>query len=144
VIDYSFDPIEQLPEITTTAVSGEELPGINQLNVNQKKIFFGDLCEDETTSIKVVISNADQTINVFLVYRLSSSAETSRNWITKKMDNTVDNVWLINLNAENDFNSYQLINGAKVEYSVSVLYGIDGVVSSPTFNDISVYQCLGK
>lgn len=143
-VDYSFGSVEQLPEVTATvSVSGNK-PSITQLNVSLNKIYFGDLCEDEISTIKVVVSSPDPDINVFLVYRLTSSIETNRNWITIKMDYIGDNEWSIDLNAEKDFNVYKLTNGAQVEYGISVLYGVDGVVSSPFFSNISVSQCQIK
>ena len=143
-VDYSFDLIEKLPEITATVTDSGNKPSITQLNVSKNKIFFGDLCEDEVSTINVVVVSSDPEINVFLVYRLTSSIETNRNWITIKMNYSGNNVWTIDLNAEKDFNVYKLTNGAQVEYGISVLYGVDGVVSSPYLNNISVSQCQIK
>lgn len=143
-VDYSFGSIDPIPEVTATVSTSENTPKISQLTVSSNKIYFGDLCEDEITTIKVVILSSDPNTNVFLVYRLISDAETNRNWITIKMDYVGDNEWIIDINAENDFNAYKLTNGALVEYGISVLYGIDGVLSSPFFNNISISQCLLK
>jgi len=143
VIDFSFDELNILPELSVTTTPQDGSPKITQLNVDRKKIYFGDLCNDETTNIDVIVSPTEQTYNVYLVYRLVSTNETNKNWITLKMENPKVNEWHIMLNAEKDFNSFLVVNNAQVEYSIAIIYGVDGVFRSPIFRDIIIYQCLG-
>ncbi len=143
VIDFSFDELNILPELSVTTTPQDSSPQITQLNVDRKKIYFGDLCNDETTNIDVIVSPTEQTYNVYLVYRLVSTNETNKNWITLKMENPLVNEWHIMLNAEKDFNSFLVVNNAQVEYSIAIIYGVDGVFRSPIFRDINIYQCLG-
>ncbi len=119
----------------------QDIPQILDVDVSSQEIFFGSLCEDESTTISVVIDNSDLVDNVFLVYRLRSSSETNENWTTLFMNQISNENWEIALNAENSFRTYQLINGANVEYRVSIIYAVNTVVTSPTFDDIVILQC---
>ena len=119
----------------------QDIPQVLNVEVSSQEIFFGSLCGDESTTIRVLIDNSDLVDNVFLVYRLRSSSETNENWKTLFMNEISNENWEISLNAENSFSTYQLINGAQVEYKVSIIYAVNTVVTSPTFDDIVVLQC---
>ena len=119
----------------------QDVPKVLNVDVSSKEIFFGSLCGDESTTIRVMIDNSDLVDNVFLVYRLRSSTEINENWTTLFMNQISNENWEITLNAENSFLTYQLINGANVEYRVSIIYAVNTVETSLTFDDIVVLQC---
>lgn len=119
----------------------EDGPAIIGLTLSSQEIFFGSLCEDETTSIRVTIDNPSFVDNVFLVYRLVSDIENNDNWKTIFMDQVTDQNWEVTLNAENSFSAYQLNDGAEVEYSIAIIYDVNSVTRGPTLKDIKVFQC---
>jgi len=118
-----------------------EVPQILAVTQTSKEIFFGDLCGDEMTTIRAQIDKFEMIDNVYLVYRLVSASETNDNWNTVFMNQLTPSTWEISLSAETSFLTYQLINGAKVEYSVAVIYGVNSVVRSPSYSDILLLQC---
>ncbi|MBE0688346.1 MAG: hypothetical protein IH585_20325, partial [Anaerolineaceae bacterium] len=118
-----------------------EVPKILAITQTSTEIFFGDLCGDEMTTIRAQFDNFEMIDNVYLVYRLVSASETNDNWNTVFMNQLTPSTWEIPLSAENSFLTYQLINGAKVEYSVAVIYGVNSVVRSLSYSDILLLQC---
>ncbi len=118
-----------------------KVPIIGAIRADKNDIFFGDLCGNEVTNIQVEIVETDNINSIFFVYRLISPDETNASWISRNMSKSTSGVWEIQLSAESDFSRYQLINGAQVEYAISVLYGIDGLIRSPDYTDIRIYQC---
>lgn len=118
-----------------------ETPQILEVTQTSQEIFFGDLCGDEMTTIRAQIDNFEMIDNVYLVYRLVSSSETNDNWTTVFMNQLTPSVWEIILSAETSFLTYQLINGAKVEYSIAIIYGVNNVQRSPSYSDILLLQC---
>lgn len=119
----------------------QEIPTIMELTLSSQEIFYGSLCENETTTIRVMIDNPTFVDNVFLVYRLVSNIEINDNWKTIFMDQVTDQNWEVTLNAENSFSAYQLIDGAEVEYSIAIIYDVNSVSRGPTLKDIKVFQC---
>ena len=118
-----------------------KVPTIGAIIVDKKDIFFGDLCGNEVTNIQVEIVETENINSIFFVYRLISPDETTVSWISRNMNKSSSGIWEIQLSAESDFLRYQLVNGAQVEYAISVLYGVDGLIRSPEYTDIRVYQC---
>jgi hypothetical protein len=119
----------------------ENIPEVINVEVSSQEIYFGSLCGEESTTISVVINNSDLVDNVFLVFRLRSNSETNDNWTTLFMNQKSNENWEIALDAENSFLTYQLVNGAQVEYKVSIIYAVNNVVTSPTLNNILILHC---
>jgi hypothetical protein len=117
------------------------VPQITNVTKTSQEIYFGDLCRGETTTIRVQIENYEAIDNVYLVYRLLSAEETNDNWNTIFMNQITPDIWEIVVSAENSFLTYQLVNAAQVEYSVAVIYGVNNVLRSPPFSDITLLQC---
>lgn len=118
-----------------------EVPQIVEVTQTSQEIFFGDLCTDEMTTIRAQIDNFEMIDNVYLVYRLVSSNETNDNWNTVFMNQFTPSTWEISLSAETSFLTYQLINGAQVEYSIAIIYNVNNVQRSPVYSDILLLQC---
>ena len=131
VVDGSDDNNELLSNV----------PQISNITKTAQEIYFGDLCEGEETTIRAQIENYDAIDNVYLVYRLLSAEETNDNWNTIFMNQITPNNWEIVVSAENSFLTYQLVNAAQVEYSVAVIYGVNNVLRSPSFSNITLLQC---
>ncbi len=141
VIDHDFGQIAAISYATATVVSNDIVPKISSLQVERSNIFFGDLCGDESTHIRISLVNPETADIVYLVYRLTSPQETNTTWVTRPMNLLNTGVWEYTLSAESDFAAFELVNGAKIEYAVSILYAVDGVFRSPTYNDIQINQC---
>ncbi len=135
-----FDFSEDVNELNSIE-SLSEVPEILDVTTTSQEIYFGDLCGDETTTIRAQIDNYEMIDNVYLVYRLVSAGEPNDNWTTVFMNQLTPSVWEISLSAENSFLTYQLINGAQVEYSIAIIYGVDNVQRSPSYSDILLLQC---
>lgn len=135
-----FDFSEDVNELNSIE-SLSEVPEILDVTTTSQEIYFGDLCGDETTTIRAHIDNYEMIDNVYLVYRLVSAGEPNDNWTTVFMNQLTPSVWEISLSAENSFLTYQLINGAQVEYSIAIIYGVDNVQRSPSNSDILLLQC---
>ncbi len=147
--------IDQLPEnfyvefdFPETEIEGQnsddsllETPQLLEVTQTSQEIFFGDLCGDEMTTIRAQIDNFEMIDNVYLVYRLVSASESNDNWTTVFMNQLTPSVWEISLSAETSFLTYQLINGAKVEYSIAIIYGVNNVLRSASYSDIVLLQC---
>ncbi len=118
-----------------------DVPIILGVTKTSQEIYFGDLCGDETTTIRAQIDNYEMVDNVYLVFRLISNTETNDNWKTVFMTQLTPTTWEISLSAEKSFLTYQLINGSQVEYNIAVIYGVDSVVRSSTYSDILLLQC---
>ena len=138
-VDFDF-PEEEVTE-QTSAESLLEVPQILAVTKTSQEIFFGDLCSDEMTTIRAQIDNFEMIDNVYLVYRLVSASETNDNWNTVFINQLIPSTWETSLSAETSFLTYQLINGAQVEYSIAVIYGVNSVVRSPSYSDILLLQC---
>lgn len=138
VVDFDFSIVERGDEETPIV---DQIPRIVDIDISSREIYFGSLCEDETTTIQVVVENENLVDNVFLVYRLRSNTETNDNWTTRFMRQLSANNWEIILDAENSFGTYQLVDGAQVEYSIALIYEVNKVLRSETFRDIVVIQC---
>lgn len=119
----------------------KETPQVVGINKTSEEIYFGSLCEDEITTIRVFIENAELVDNVFLVYRLRSNTETNDNFTTVFMNQLSSDNWEVTLNAEQSFNTYDLVNAAQVEYSIALIYEVNKVLRTPNFTDILVLQC---
>ncbi len=141
VIDHDFGQITAISYATATVVSGDIVPKTDSLQVERPNIFFGDLCGDESTRIRVSLVNPETADIVYLVYRLASPQETNTTWVTRPMNLLNTGAWEYTLSAESDFAAFKLVNGAKIEYAISILYAVDGVFRSPTYNDIQINQC---
>jgi hypothetical protein len=139
-VDFDF-PEETNEGATNNDELQSNIPQIINLTRSSQEIYFGDLCEGETTTLRVQIGNYDAIDNVYLVYRLLSSEESNDNWQTIYMNQLTPDTWEIVLSAENSFLTYQLINAAQVEYSVAIIYGVNNVFRSTSFRDITVLQC---
>jgi len=135
-----FDFSEDVSELNSIE-NLSEVPEILDVTTTSQEIYFGDLCGDETTTIRAQIDNYEMIDNVYLVYRLVSAGEPNDNWTTVFMNQLTPSVWEISLSAENSFLTYQLINGAQVEYSIAIIYGVDNVQRSPSNSDILLLQC---
>jgi hypothetical protein len=135
-----FDFTEEVSELNPNE-SLSEVPEILDVTTSSKEIYFGDLCGDEMTTIRAQVDNFEMIDNVFLVYRLVSSSETNDNWNTVFMNQLTPSTWEISLSAETSFRTYQLINGAQVEYSIAIIYGVNNVQRSPSYSDILLLQC---
>lgn len=138
-VEFEF-PEEEVGELNSSE-SLLEIPQILEVTKSSQEIFFGDLCGNEMTTIRVQIDNFEMIDNVYLVYRLVSSSETNDNWNTVFMNQLTPSTWEISLSAETSFLTYQLINGAQVEYSIAVIYGVNNVMRSPSYSDILLLQC---
>jgi hypothetical protein len=137
----NFDFPEENEIIRPTEISLLKVPIIVDVTKTLQEIYFGDLCGDEITTIRVQLDNFEMIENVYLVFRLTSSTETNDNWKTVFMTEVTPSIWEFPLNAEKSFLIYQLVNGAKIEYSIAVIYDINNVVRSSTYSDISLMQC---
>lgn len=135
-----FDFSEDVSELNSIE-NLSEVPEILDVTTTSQEIYFSDLCGDETTTIRAQIDNYEMIDNVYLVYRLVSAGEPNDNWTTVFMNQLTPSVWEISLSAENSFLTYQLINGAQVEYSIAIIYGVDNVQRSPSYSDILLLQC---
>jgi hypothetical protein len=140
-VNFNFSDQDFLDISTPGITYRGKVPIIGAITVDKKDIFFGDLCGNEVTNIQVEIVETENLNSIFFVYRLISSDETNVNWISRNMSKNTSGVWEMQLSAESDFSRYHLVNGAQVEYAISVLYGVDGLIRSPDYNDIRVYQC---
>ncbi|PKO07275.1 MAG: hypothetical protein CVU41_00835 [Chloroflexi bacterium HGW-Chloroflexi-3] len=118
-----------------------EVPQILEVTKTSQEIFFGDLCGNEMTTIRAQIDNFEMIDNVYLVYRLVSANETNDNWKTVFMNQLTPSTWEISLSAETSFLSYQLVNGAQVEYSIAIIYNVNNVQRSSSYSDILLLQC---
>jgi len=139
LIDFDFpqnDTIGQLtPDIT------EEIPIIVEVNKTSQEIYYGDLCENETTTIRAQIDVDSSVDNVYLVYRLVSPEETNDNWTTIFMNQVIPSTWESTLSAETSFFTYKLVNGAQLEYSIAIIYNVNKVVRSQNYRDVAILQC---
>jgi len=135
--DFPHEDKSMLP----TKESLLEVPIIMDVTKTSPEIYFGDLCGDETSTVRVQVDNYEMIENVYLVFRLSSSSETNHNWKTVFMNKVTPSIWEFPLDAEKSFLIYQLVNGAQVEYSIAVIYGINNVIRSSTYSDITLMQC---
>lgn len=138
-VNFNFPDEDEREHISEEGIV--DVPTILKVTKTNQEIYFGDLCGDETTTIRVQIDNPEIVDNVYLVFRLVSNTETNDNWKTEFMHELTPTIWEITLSAEKSFLTYQLINGAKVEYNIAVIYGVDSVVRSSTFSDILLLQC---
>jgi hypothetical protein len=138
-VEFDFPEFEI--EVQNSGDSLLETPQILGVTQTSKEVFFGDLCGDEVTTIRAEIDNFEMIDNVYLVYRLVSASESNDNWTTVFMNQLTPSVWEISLSAETSFLTYQLINGAKVEYSIAIIYGVNNVQRSPSYSDILLLQC---
>lgn len=139
IVEFDF-PDEEVGELN----SGESLmdvPQILEVTTTSQEIFFGDLCGNELTTIRAQIDNFEMIDNVYLVYRLVSASETNDNWNTVFMNQLTPSTWEYSLSAETSFLSYQMINGAQIEYSIAIIYGVNNVVRSPSYSEILLLQC---
>ncbi|MDO9085511.1 MAG: hypothetical protein Q7U53_04805 [Anaerolineaceae bacterium] len=139
-VDFDF-PEETNEEATTNDELQSNIPEIIDITRSSQEIYFGDLCAGETTTIRVQIGNYDAIDNVYLVYRLLSSEESNDNWQTIFMNQLTPDTWEIVISAESSFLTYQLVNASQVEYSVAIIYGVNNVLRSTSFRDITVLQC---
>lgn len=137
LIDYDFSIDISEGELAEVEKPIPQVIGITKTS----EIFFGSLCGEETTTIRVFIENADTVDNVYLVYRLESNLETNDNWTTIFMNQLTSDNWEVTIDAEKSFLTYELVNGALIEYSVAIIYEVNKVVRTPNFRDIVVYQC---
>ncbi|MBW6473562.1 MAG: hypothetical protein K0B14_10585 [Anaerolineaceae bacterium] len=135
-----FDFTEEVSELNPIE-SLSEVPEILDVTTTSQEIFFGDLCGDEMTTIRAQIDNYEIIDNIYLVYRLVSASETNDNWNTVFMNQLTPSTWEISLSAETSFLTYELINGAQVEYSIAIIYGVNNVQRSPSYSDILLLQC---
>ena len=134
----------QIPDqksASATASPMNDIPQIINISKTSQEIYFGDLCGNEETMIRVHLLANDNVENVYIVYRLISQIETNDNWATVFMSESSPSIWEIQLSAEKSFNSYSLVNGARVEYSIAVIYNVDSVYRSNSFSDITILQC---
>jgi hypothetical protein len=141
-INFNYDSLELINYATPTALVSMEAPSVLSVTADREEIFFGDLCANESTNILVEIDKTELLDTVYLVYRLTSPGEVNDNWVTKRMNRVTDGVWQMSLSAEGDFSGYKVVNGAALEYSISVIYGVNGVLSTPNYSDVRVYQCV--
>ncbi len=137
-IDFQI-PVQS--SVSATPSPANDIPQILNISKSLQEIYYGNLCGDETTTIQTRLSANDNVENVYIVYRLISQIETNDNWATVFMQESSPSVWEIQLSAENSFNSYSLVNGAKVEYSIAVIYNVDSVYRSDSYSDITILQC---
>ena len=134
----------EFPEVANNLINEENLsntPEIIDISKTSQEIYYGDLCGEETTTIRAQIDNFEVVDNVYLVYRLISSIETNDNWYTIFMNQITPSIWEITLSAETSFLTYELVNGARLEYSVAIIYSVDNVLRSQNFSDIVILQC---
>lgn len=143
-IDFDLSLEEAIEYATPTSPSTDLIPVILSIAADRTNIFFGDLCGDETTRIQVRIEEKGLVNDVYLVYRLVSESETNTNWVTRSMNRQDEGFWDYTLSAEGDFPTYKVVNGANVEYAISILYSVDAVLRSPTIRTITVNQCILK
>ncbi|GEM_PF-1649189 len=136
-----FQVPEDASKPTPSQTSPINIPQIVNIKKTSQEIYFGDLCENELTTIRAELINNKFVDNVYLVYRLNSSQETNRNWNTVFMNEITPGNWEITLSAEKSFQAYKLVNGAYVEYSIAVIYNVNKVFRSQSFMDITVLQC---
>lgn len=141
MINYEFADLPDIDLSTPTLPFLGQIPTIVSVSTDNKSIFFGDLCSNETTMIRVEIVETDNIDSIFLVYRLTSPGETNDHWISRSMLQVSSGIWELPISAEVDFSRFQLINGATLEYAISILYGVDGILRSANFNDVKVFQC---
>lgn len=141
MINYEFADLPDINLSTPTLPFLGEIPAIVSVSTDNKSIFFGDLCSNETTLIRVEIIETDNIDSIFLVYRLTSPSETNDHWISRSMLQVSSGIWELTISAEADFSRFQLVNGATLEYAISILYGVDGILRSTNFNDVNVFQC---
>ena len=140
-VNFNFNDQDFFDISTPGTTYQGKVPIIGAITVDKKDIFFGDLCGNEVTNIQVEIVESENINSIFFVYRLISPGETTVSWISRNMNKNTSGTWEIQLSAESDFSRYQLVNGAQVEYAISVLYGVNGLIRSPEYTDIRVYQC---
>lgn len=144
LVDYQFELPTALGYSTPTVAVVGSVPAINLITLDKEKIFFGDLCGDEITTITAVIDEKDVVDNVYLVYRLISSQETNSNWVTLPMERKDTGYWKLSLSAESDFSTYKVVSGAQVEYAISIIYNVSNIFRSPTYNNLHLNQCVLK
>jgi len=140
-VNYNFNHQEFLDIATAETKYKGKTPIIGAISVDKKEIFFGDLCGNEETQIQVEIVETEDIDAIIFVYRLTSAGEMNQSWISRNMSKTGSGNWVVQLSAEKDFSRYQLVNSAKVEYAISILYGVDGLIRSPNYSDIQIFQC---
>ncbi len=138
IIDYDFSIEDTDGEVVEIEKATPQVIGITKTS---EEIYFGSLCREETTTIRAFIENEDLVDNVYLVYRLESNLETNDNWTTIFMNQLSPDNWEVSIDAENSFRTYELVNGAQVEYSIAIIYEVNKVVRTQNFRDIVVYQC---
>lgn len=138
-VEFDF-PEEEVSELDSVQ-SLVGVPLILEVTKTSQEIYFGDLCNDEITTIRAQIDNFELIDNVYLVYRLVSPSETNDNWNTVFMNQLTPSTWETSLSAETSFLTYQLINGAQVEHSIAIIYNVNNVVQSPAYSDILLLQC---
>jgi len=141
-INFNYGDLQLIENREPTTIANNSAPFILSVIADKANIYYGDLCANESSNILVRIDQTNSLDAVYLVYRLTSNGETNDNWITKKMNKMSNGLWELPLSAENDFGAYKISNGAQVEYSISIIYDVSSVISSPTYRDIRVNQCV--
>ncbi len=136
-----FDFFRENQTIQSSENSLMDVPTILDVTKTSQEIYFGELCGDETTTIRVQIDNIDLIDKVYLVFRLAGSNITNDNWTTVFMTQLTPSTWEYSLSAEKSFLTYPLINGSQVEYSIAIIYGVNSVIRSSTYSDILLLQC---
>ena len=141
-INFNYGDLQSIENGSPTTIAKNSAPIILSVIADKANIYFGDLCANESTNILAEIGQSNSLDSVYLVYRLTSNDETNDNWITKKMNKMSNGLWELPLSAENDFGAYKVSNGAQVEYSISIIYDVSNVISSPTYRDIRINKCV--
>jgi len=141
-INFNYGDLQLIDIANPTKIAKDSAPFILSVVADKANIYYGDLCANESTNILAEIGQTNSLDTVYLVYRLASPDETNDNWITKKMNKMSNGIWELSLSAENDFGAYKVSNGAIVEYSISIIYNVSSVISSQTYRDIRINQCV--
>ncbi|PKO14208.1 MAG: hypothetical protein CVU39_15555 [Chloroflexi bacterium HGW-Chloroflexi-10] len=140
-LELPFAFVVEENSVSTTEGNLDEIPSVSSVLLSRKEIYFGDLCGDESTLLLVTLRNQETVNQVYFIYRLESETETNPNWTTVTMTKGDNQEWTVNLSAEKNFSAYQLVNAARVNYGIAVIYRINQVYRSPEFNDLIIYQC---
>mgnify|MGYP000876043688 CR=1 FL=1 len=136
-----FSPQDEIISETMTPSFTDNAPQIAMITKTASEIFYGDLCGNETTTIRVQYVNYENINSVYIVYRLVSPNETNDNWNTITMSEITPSTWEVILSAETSFRTYKLVDGAKLEYSIAAIYQVNDVLRGPTYDDIIIFQC---
>lgn len=136
-----FTTTQNLEQKGQTPEQQLSIPILEGFIAEPTQINYGSLCANETSEVRVLISNAEDVYSVLFVYRLNSPLETNQNWVSVFMNQTVPGEWTKTINAESDFSLYQLTAGATVEGSIAILYAVDQVINSSPQLLITINPC---